>query len=139
MSSINIKVVFVGAICFVLWGGYNIAKASYTAINWEKAEGTVIDFERNTWSCGKNIGKCFALIVGYNTDKGSFTVISDKKFNYTKPTHLLKDTVVVYYSPTNHADATLGGSYGPMGRGIIVLIVGLVVLFIYWVVSKRNA
>lgn len=139
MSPGNIKVVFIGAICFVLWGGYNIGKASYIAVTWTKTEGTVVDFERYTWKCGKLSSECYTLIVGYQADKASFTVTSDKKFNSNKPVHFLKNKVPVYYSPSNPVDAILGGSYGPLGNGVILFLVGCVVLIILWVIRKRNS
>lgn len=139
ISSGNIKVIFIGAICFVLWGGYNIAKASYTAISWTKAEGTVVDFERHTWSCGKNIGECYSLIVGYYAGKDYYTINSDKKFNNDMPKHLTGSKIPVYYSPSIPSDALLGGSYGPMNKGIILFLVGCVVLFIFWVIKQRDS
>jgi hypothetical protein len=134
----NIKVIFIGAICFVLWGGYNIGKASYTALSWAKTEGTVVDFEHNTWSCGKGVGTCYQLIVGYYAGKTYYTVNSDKKFNHDMPTHLQDTKVTVYYSPANPAEAVLGGSYGPMNYGIILFLIGVIVLFIFWVKRERK-
>jgi hypothetical protein len=137
MSPANIKVVFFGAICFVLWGGYNVAKSSYIEITWTKVEGTVVDFERNTWSCGKHISTCYELIVGYQAGKKTYTVNSKKKFNHDKPTHLLNEKVVVYYSPANNTEAILGGSYGPSRYGMILFLAGCVVLIIFWVMRKK--
>ncbi len=137
MSPANIKVIFIGAVCFVLWGGYNIAKSSYTAFTWTKTEGTVVDFERNVWSCGKGIGECYTLIVGYQVGGNSFTANSNTKFNHIEPTYLLKQKFDVYYSSGNPANAILGGSYGPMRHGIWLFIIGCVVLFIFWLKRKR--
>ena len=130
ISKGNIRAIFIGAICFVLWGGYNIGKASYTALTWTKAEGTVVDFEHNTWSCGKGVSRCYTLIVGYNAGEAYYTVNSNKKYNNDMPTHLQGKKVTVYYSPTAPTEAVLGGSYGPMNQGIALFLIGSVVLFI---------
>lgn len=112
--------------------------ASYTAITWNKAEGIIVDFERNTWSCGKGVGECYSLIAGYHADKDYYTVTSDKKFNYNKPKYLLDKKVIIYYSPVNPAEATFGGEYGPMNGGIILFLVGIVIFLVLWFMHKRN-
>jgi hypothetical protein len=58
------KIIFIAAIFAVIWGGYNIAKASYVAIAWDKTEGVVIDIEQSTWSCAEDVMRCYELIVG---------------------------------------------------------------------------
>jgi hypothetical protein len=138
MSPTNVKVVFIGAIAFVLWGGYSIAKASYTAIAWNKTEGTIVDLERNVWTCGKGVSECYNLIAGYHARNNYYTVLSDKKFSRNKPSHLLDTKVVIYYDPLNPAEAVLGGEYGPMSGGIILFIVGLIVLLIFWYFWKKE-
>ena len=138
MNPTNIKVIFIGAIIFVLWGGYKIAMASYTAMTWEKTEGTIVDFERNTWTCGKGVSECYNLIAGYHAGNDYYTVLSDKKYSRHKPSHLLDAKVVIYYSPLNPAEAVLGGEYGPMNGGIILFLIGLGVLLVFWFVRKKE-
>ncbi len=138
MSPANIKVVFIGAICFVIWGGYNIAKVVYTSANWEKTEGIIVDIERHSMSCGKGVGECYSLIVGYHANKNYFTVNSKKKFNRDKPTHLLEESVEVYYSPSDPSDSIISGKYGPQNYGIILFLIGSVVLFVFWVKRKKD-
>ena len=134
----NIKVIFIGAIVATLWGGYNIAKSIYVSFTWEQTQGVVVDFEKNVWSCGKNIGECYELIVGYHAGKDYFTVNSKKKFNYDPPKHLMHEKVTVYYTPENPAEAILGDGYGPMNYGKILFFIGIGVLFIFWIVRKRD-
>lgn len=140
MNPANIKIVFIAAICFVLWGGYNVAKSSYVAITWTKAEGTVVDFEKNVWSCGKGIGECYNLIVGYHdSHKNYYTVNSKKNFNYDPPKHLMDQKIDVYYRPSKPAESVLGSGYGPMQYGTIMFLLGCVILFIFWVVKKKSS
>ena len=138
MSSTNIKVVFIAAIGMVLWGGYSVVNSTYIALTWDKVEGTVIDFERHTWSCGKGIGECYALVVGYEANGQAFTTTSVKKYSRSKPSQLLKSPATVYYSSLNPGEAILGGAYGPMRKGIWLLIIGTVILVVFWVVKKRE-
>lgn len=138
MSSTNAKIIFVMAIGMVLWGGFNFAKAGYTSFAWTKTEGKVIDFEHNVWSCGKGVGECYSLIIGYKAGNKPLTVISKKKFNYDKPTHLLNKQVTVYYSPSNPADAVISGSYGSGQYGVILFLIGVVILFVFWIINKRE-
>lgn len=139
MTQANIKTIFWGAVFATLWGGYNIGKSVYTSFAWDKTEGIVVDYERNTWSCGKSVSECYSLVVGYHTaDKNYFTTTSKKKYNYDPPKHLLDKKVDVYYSPAVPSEAILGGSYGPMNYGIIIFLIGAIVLFIFWVRSKKK-
>ncbi|MBM2830352.1 MAG: hypothetical protein HW411_1142 [Gammaproteobacteria bacterium] len=139
MSPTNIKVIFLAAIVFVLWGGYKIAKVSYTAIVWQKTEGTIVDLERNTWSCGKGVSKCFSPIAGYHANNDYFTVVSEKKFNRDEPKHLIGNKVVIYYSSANPAEAVLGGEYGPMSGGIIMFLLGTAILIGFWFAKIKEA
>ena len=138
MNPTNIKIIFFAAIIAVLWGGYEIVKSSYTAMTWEKTEGTIVDFERNTWSCGKGVSRCFTPIVGYHVRDNYYTTLAIKKFNNNEPKHLTGNKVVIYYSPLNPAEAVLGGEYGPMNRGILLFIIGSVVLLVFWFLRKRE-
>ncbi len=138
MPKENIKVVFFGAIIAVILGGYYISKSIYTSVAWTKSEGIVIDFERHSMTCGKGVGECYSLIVGYPVDKNHYTVTSKSKFSHDKPDHLLDKKLKLHYSPNNPADAVLSGAYGPKNYGIILFLVGAVVLFIFWVVRKRE-
>ena len=138
MSSTNVKIIFVAAIGMVLWGGFNFAKATYTSFAWTKADGKVIDFEHNVWSCGKGVGECYSLIIDYAAGNKHFTITSKKKFNYDKPTHLLNEKVTVYYSPNNPGEAVISGSYGTGQYGAILFLIGLVILFVFWVINKRE-
>ncbi len=135
----NIKIIFIGAICAVLWGGYNLARASFYSINWNEAEGTIVDFERHVMTCGKGVGECYSLIVGYHAGDNYFVTDSVKKFSHNQPRHLLDQKVVVYYSPDNNAEAILGGEYGPYRYGLIIFFIGIVVLFLFWIFRKRQA
>lgn len=138
MNPTNMKVLFFGAIIMVLWGGYKISKASYTALAWDKVDGTIVDMERSTWSCGKGVSRCFTPIAGYHVRDNYYTLLADKKFNNTEPKHLVGSKVAVYYSPLNPADAVLGGEYGPMNGGIIIFLLGAVILAVFWFVHRRN-
>jgi len=134
----NIKVIFVGAIIAVLLGSYYISKSIYTSIAWTKTEGIVIDFERHSMTCGKSVGECYTLIVGYHVDNKYYTATSKKKFSRNKPTHLLDEKLGLYYSPENPSKAILSGAYGPKNYGVILFLIGTVVLFIFWIVRKRE-
>lgn len=138
MEKNKVNMILLVAIVFILWGGYKIAVASYTAMTWIKTEGTIIDFERNVWSCGKGVGECYSLVAGYHAGKDYYTVVSDKKFDYHKPSNLLNDKVIIYYSPLNSSEATFGGEYGPMNGGLIIFFIGIVILVIIWFVRKRE-
>ncbi len=138
MSQTNIRIVFIAAIVAVLWGGYEIAKATYTAMAWEKVEGTIVDLEHRTWSCGKGVRQCFVPIIGYHVSEEYYTVLAEKKFNRDEPKHLVGSKVDVYYSSHNPADATLGGEYGPMNHGILIFLIGTVVLIIFWFMRGRS-
>ena len=138
MSPANVKTVFYAAIFAVLWGGYNIAKSVYTYTAWEEVQGTVVDFERNTWSCGKSVGECYSLMVGYHAGKDYFTTFSKKKYNYDPPTHLMDEKISVYYSPGNPSEAILGDGYGPMNYGIIIFLIGTLVLFIFCFINNNR-
>lgn len=126
------------AFFFVAWGGYKVAKASYIAVTWEKTQGTIVDFEKNTWTCGKGVGTCYTLIAGYHAGKNFYTTPSDKKFNYNKPTHLMHNKVDIYYDPHNPADATFAGEYGSINGGIILVLVGIALLIIFWFLNKKT-
>ena len=138
MNSSNIKILFIGAICLALFGGYSVARASYIAMTWNEADGEVIDFEKHTFSCGKGVGECYGIIVGYLANGQAFTASSVKKFNNSKPSHLLHNKITVYYSPDNPGEAILGGEFGPMRNGMWLFIFGSVVLVIFWVVWKKK-
>lgn len=138
MSPANIKAIFIAALIALVWGGYGIARATYTAISWEKTEGTFVDLEQSTWSCGKGVQRCFMPIAGYHANNDYFTVVSDKKFNRDEPKFLIGNKVDVYYNPNHPAEAVLGGDYGPMNKGIFMFIFGSVVLLIFWFMRKKE-
>lgn len=138
MSQSNIRVIFFGAIIAVIWGGYEILMTSYTAFTWGKTEGTIVDFERSVWSCGKGVSQCFRPIAGYHVRDNYYTVVAKKSFSNHEPNHLSGEKVVVYYSPLNPSEAYLGGQYGPLNHGIIIFLIGVVVLIIFWFVQKKN-
>ena len=138
MNQTNLAVMFIAAICATLWGGYKISKASYTALAWEKTEGTVIDFERKTWTCGKGVSECYDIIVGYHAGENNYTIHSDTSVSRNKPTQLLNTSITVYYKPTNPSEAVLTGKYGTLGHGITVFILGIVFLIISWFVRKSK-
>ena len=137
MDKNKITILLFLAILFVAWGGYKIARATYIAISWEKTQGTIVDFERNTWSCGKGVGTCYTLVAGYHAGNNYYTVMSEKKFNYNKPSHLLEKKIDIYYYPLNPAEATFGGEYGSMSGGIILFVVGMVLLVVFWFIRKK--
>ena len=128
---------FITAIGLVLWGGYKVANAAYIATTWEKAEGTIVDLERHTWTCGKGVGECYSLVAGYHAGKDYFTVSSVKKYNRNKPMHMMDKNMTIYYSPANPSVAVFSGSHGPLGYGIGLFIGGLVVLLIFRVFRNR--
>lgn len=132
------KMFFIGALLFTLWGVYKIGLATYTSIAWINTQGVIVDFDRNTWSCGKGVSECYSLIVGYHANNDYFTITGDKKFR-NQPRELHGETVSVYYSPDNPQQAVLGGEYGPLRYGIISFLVGLVMLLISWFFSKRES
>jgi hypothetical protein len=68
VPSQNIKMLFIGGICGLIWGGYNVAMATYYSFNWHKTQGIVVDFERHSMTCGQGVGECYSLLVGYHTD-----------------------------------------------------------------------
>lgn len=138
MDKNKIGIILLLGTVFVSWGGYKIANASYTALTWEKTEGTIVDFEHHVWSCGKGVGECYSLVAGYHAGKDYFTTVSDKKFNYKKPVNLLDDKVIIYYSPTNHSIATFGGEYGPMNGGIIMFMIGTGILAVFWFIREKE-
>lgn len=92
----NIKLIFFGAICAILWGGYNISRASYYSFSWTETQGTVVDFERHVMTCVKGVGECYSLMVGYHAGNDYFVTYSDKKFPRNKPIHLLDQKIVVF-------------------------------------------
>ena len=139
MNPANIKIVFIAAIGFVLWGGYRVAESAYIAMTWDKTEGKVSGFERHVMSCGKGVGECYSLVVSYAVNGRTYTTGSVKKYDRSKPSRLLNTAAVVYYSPVNPQDAILGGAYGPLRYGIWLFIIGSVVLLVFWVVKKRQA
>ena len=132
ISPTNIKIIFVMAIVAVCWGAYNMARAAYTAISWEKTEGTVVDFERNVWSCGKGVSECYELVVGYHVRGNYYTVLSTRRYNGSKPSHMSGRRLELYYSPANPREAILAGSYGPMEGGLIIFLFGAAVLAVFW-------
>lgn len=136
-SSLNIRIIFLAAAAAVIWGGYNICKVSYIALAWSRTEGVVVDFNRSVWSCGKGISECYALIAGYHVGDDYYTAISDRRFNNSRPAHLSGEKVVIYYSPSNPAEAVFGGDYGPKNGGITIFLIGAAVLtYFRW--SKKN-
>jgi hypothetical protein len=78
------------------------------------------------------------LIVGYYVGGDNYTVNSNKVFNDNPPTHLMNEKIDVYYYPLTPAESVLGGSYGEKNYGITLFIIGLVVLFIFWLFRKSN-
>lgn len=130
-SVFNLKAIFLLAVGAVLWGGYNVGKASWTALTWEKAEGTIVDFEHNTWSCGKGVSQCYSLIAGYHVGKDYYTAVSDRRYNNNMPRHPGGKQVVIYYSARNPSEAIFGGEYGPNG-GIFALLIGGAILGWFW-------
>jgi hypothetical protein len=134
----NIKVLFIGAICAVLWGGYTLSNAVYYSVNWTETQGTVVDFERHVMTCGKGVSECYSLLVGYHAGDEYYVTDSVKKFSRNQSRHLLDQKVVVYYSPDNNAEAILVGEYGPYRYGLIIFLIGAVVLFLFWMFRKRK-
>lgn len=137
ISAANKLVLFVGAIAFVLWGGYNMGKSLYVAATWEEVQGTVTGFERNTWSCGRSVSVCYELVVTYQADGRMHTALSDEKFDHKPPGQLLNKAITVYYNPVNPASAELA-EYGPGGYGAIVFTMGAVVLFVFWLFRNKT-
>ena len=138
MGSTKMKVLFVCAIGLVLYGGYSVTRAAYLTFSWNETEGEVVDFERDTFSCGKGVNQCYALVVSYMAGDHAYRTTSVRKFDYMAPVELLNSGVTVYYSPANPADAILGGAYGPMRYGIWLFLFGVVMLVILWVVKKKS-
>ena len=132
----NKLVIFVGAIAFVLWGGYNIIKASYVAAAWNDTEGVVTGFEKYTFSCGRGVGNCFELVVAYEVNGKRFTVNSEEKFDNRAPVHLKNEIITVYYNPANPYDAALA-NYGPGSYGTILFVIGILVLFLFWLFREK--
>lgn len=138
MAKSNLTVIFIGAIFALVYGGYKVANAAYIATTWEKAEGTIVDLERHTWTCGKGVSECYSLIAGYYAGKDYFTVSSKKKFSRNKPMHMMDKKMTIYYLPNNPSEAVFSGSYGPMGYGLGLLILGVVFLLLFWIISKKS-
>ena len=137
-SPLNLRIIFLAAVAAaVIWGGYNVCKVSYVALAWNKTEGVVVDFDCSVWSCGKGIPECYSLIAGYHVGNEYFTAISDRRFNNNRPAHLSGEKVVIYYSPSNPAEAVFGGDYGPMKGGATIFLIGAAVLAWFWW-SKRS-
>ena len=138
MNSSNLKVLFVAAIGFVLWGGYRVADSAYITMTWDRADGKVTGFERHVMSCGKGVGECYSLVVSYQVNGRGYSTGSVKKYDRSKPSRLLNTPAVVYYAPGNPGQAILGGAYGPMRYGIWLLLIGCAILFGFWVAKRRR-
>ncbi|MGK0297169.1 MAG: hypothetical protein ACI9XC_000770 [Gammaproteobacteria bacterium] len=138
VPSQNIKALFIGRICALLWGGYDVSRARYYLISWDETEGAVVDFERHVMTCEKGVGECYSILVGNHAGNDYFVTNDNKTFSRDKPIHLLEKKVVVYYSPENPGEAILGGEYGPFRNGATVIFIGVFVLFLSWLVHNRQ-
>jgi hypothetical protein len=136
VSSNNIKILFFGGICALFWGGYNVTMATLYSFNWNETEGTVVDFERHTMTCGKGVGECYSLLIGYHAGNDYFVTASNKKYSRNKPMHLAERKVAVYYSPDDTSEAILGGEYGPFNYGLYGILGGMVMMFVSWIAGK---
>ena len=132
----KVKIVLMLAVVFSCMGIYNAGKAAYTAISWTKTMGVISDFQLHNFSCGRQ-SKCFTLIVAYKVGDQIYRVNSNEKFS-DRPLHLEGRDAVVYYSPGNPSQATLGGEYGPLDHGLIGLGFGFLMFIVYWFVRPRG-
>ena len=131
----KVKLVLLLGILFGGIGIYNLGKAGYTSMIWNKTEGRIVDTALHNFKCGKR-SQCYGLMAGYHVNGDYFMVESDLTFN-DKPTHLMGSEVTIYYSPDDPQTATFGGSYGPIKTGTPPLVAGILLLFAYWFMRKR--
>ena len=136
MPKDKVKVALMLAIVFSVVGIYKIGKVSYTALAWEKTNGVITDFQRHTFSCGRQ-SKCYSLLVAYRANNQVYTVNGEEKFS-DPPKHLGGKDVIVYFSPSNPGEATLGGKYSPLDHGLAALGLGIVMFIVYWFSKDRS-
>ncbi len=136
MGDDKIKIFLFAGLLFMAWGGYKASTAIYTSISWNETRGTIVDFERNTWSCGKGVSECYSIVVGYHVNQDYFTVTGDKNYR-DQPRKLHGKEVIVYYSPDDPHQAILGGEFSPLNISILKFLIGCVLIIIYWFIKKR--
>ena len=133
----KVKTVLLLAILFGLAGSYYVGKSVYTAIAWDKTEGTVAGFERHVWRCGKGHSECFTLQV--NFDVNGRTYIANSSIIHERPRNdVLQSRVPVYYSPDNPDKTLVGGEYNPIGGGVFLLLFSLVLFVVYFFSKGRD-
>lgn len=139
MPKDKVKLLLLISLLFICWGGYNVSKAIYTSLAWEKTNGIVVDILQHTFSCGKGVSRCYTLLAGFHVNKDYYTVESDSKYSHNEPKHLNGIKVDVYYPQGQPESAIMGGDYGPGDGGTNLLFVGLIMLVIWFFMRNSNA
>lgn len=127
----KVKTVLMLAILFGLAGGYYVGKSVYTAIVWDKTEGTVAGYERHVWRCGRGHSECYTLQVSFLAAGQPF--MTESRVIHDEPRKTIINTrVPVYYSAANPRNARLSGEYGPTDGGVLLLLASLVLFVVYF-------
>ncbi|MGB1800752.1 MAG: hypothetical protein ACPHLK_07995 [Gammaproteobacteria bacterium] len=132
----KVKMLLILAIVFSAMGIYNVGKAAYVAMTWNKTEGTVVDTPQHTWRCGKGISECYTINVGFYANNNFITIDSEKTFS-DAPRHLLDKKVSVYFPTADPHKAVLAGTYGSQSGGFIALFAGAL-MFAIWLVMRQK-